>query len=122
MNAANELDQAVEISEKWLETKPELQNQLDLFVCQLRRRQIFGSYNCAKRTLELVRSMIGHCRWNNTEELIEKLKAVARLLLAAQPMELGIGNIIRRMLYLIREEHATLLHAMQQSKAQAPTS
>mmetsp|Transcript_32710 Transcript_32710/g.43061 ORF Transcript_32710/g.43061 Transcript_32710/m.43061 type:complete len:377 (-) Transcript_32710:133-1263(-) len=116
MEKMSELDKAIKVTEEWLRTQPQLQTQLDSFVSQLKRRQVFGSHRCAKQTLDLLRTMVGHCRWATTAELMKNLQAVARILISAQPMELGIGNIIRRMLYLIREEHATLLKVMQQQK------
>lgn len=42
-------------------------------------------------------------------------------LVEAQPLELVIGNIVRRILFIIREEHAAKLSEQQQS-SEAPTT
>lgn len=43
-------------------------------------------------------------RWFHVDELLERIQLIGRKLVAAQPLELVIGNIIRRVLGLIRDE------------------
>ena len=38
-----------------------------------------------------------------------QVRSVGRQLIAAQPSELVVGNIVRRVLFIIREEHATVV-------------
>jgi len=112
-----ELENAMRAVEEWLKNQPKIQSQLDIFVNKLKRRQTYGSKRCAQNTLELLRQMVGRCKWLTTAELMAGIRSVAQILIAAQPMELGVGNIIRRVLYLIREEHASLLKEMQKNTA-----
>lgn len=52
---------------------------------------------------------MGTCRWSTAAELMRIVKRVGKALIDAQPLELVIGNIVRRILFLIREEHASKL-------------
>lgn len=52
---------------------------------------------------------MGTCRWANAAELMAIVKRVGKALIEAQPLELVIGNIVRRILFIIREEHANKL-------------
>ncbi|GBF88924.1 translation initiation factor eIF-2B subunit beta [Raphidocelis subcapitata] len=85
-----------------------MQQQLSALVegyCdQLRRRQIEGSFQCAKRTAEIMRLLITTQRHADAASLIEDVRTVGTKLQAAKPVELVIGNIVRRVLHMIREE------------------
>uniref|UniRef100_A0A7S3R8N0 Translation initiation factor eIF2B subunit beta n=1 Tax=Dunaliella tertiolecta TaxID=3047 RepID=A0A7S3R8N0_DUNTE len=74
---------------------------------QLRRRQIQGSLPCAKRTAEIMRALLTMQRHPDAASLIDDVRAVGYKLQAAKPVELAIGNIVRRVLHLIREEAQT---------------
>lgn len=70
----------------------------------LKRRQIRGSQPCAIATAHLLRRVVETFRITDVSGLIERVQHVGKLLLAAQPRELAIGNIVRRVLGVIREE------------------
>ncbi|OZJ02772.1 hypothetical protein BZG36_03483 [Bifiguratus adelaidae] len=57
----------------------------------------------AKETAKILRSTVSTTRWSNETQLIEIIKHVGRTLSAAQPQELAIMNIVRRVLKIIRE-------------------
>eukprot|EP00276_Gloeochaete_wittrockiana_P003204 CAMPEP_0184664258 /NCGR_PEP_ID=MMETSP0308-20130426/51899_1 /TAXON_ID=38269 /ORGANISM="Gloeochaete witrockiana, Strain SAG 46.84" /LENGTH=353 /DNA_ID=CAMNT_0027107517 /DNA_START=214 /DNA_END=1275 /DNA_ORIENTATION=+ len=46
-------------------------------------------------------------RWANASTLIESIRNAGRRLVQAQPLELSVGNVVRRVLYIIREEYLT---------------
>lgn len=48
--------------------------------------------------------MVARDKWNNVDQLLERIQSVGRRLVAASPRELTIGNIVRRILGLIRDE------------------
>lgn len=77
---------------------------------RLKRRQLSGSQQCAKETLELLRSLLARYTFSSTEQMIRVVKAFGRELSAAAPTELTIGNVVRRVLFCIREEHAHQLN------------
>lgn len=70
----------------------------------LRRRQIRNSRPCAIATAHLLRRVLRALRVTNVATLIERVHQVGQRLIAAQPKELAVGNIVRRVLGLIRDE------------------
>lgn len=90
----------------WLKSWPQLLANLELVLLSLKRRQLTGSYPCARATLEVLRSVLGTCRFQHTEHMMTVVKAIGHELLSAAPFEFAIGNVVRRILYVIREEYA----------------
>ncbi|KAI9827051.1 MAG: hypothetical protein M1819_007043 [Sarea resinae] len=70
----------------------------------LKRRQIRNSRPCAIATAHLLLRVVSSFRWTDVTRLIERIQRVGQRLIAAQPRELAVGNILRRTLGLIREE------------------
>lgn len=70
----------------------------------LKRRQIQGSEACALATAHILLQVVARDKWINVEQLLERVQSVGRRLVAASPRELTIGNIVRRILGLIRDE------------------
>ena len=87
-----------------------LKNFLRNFITELKRerRNSRGrsSFKFAKRTAELMRTIIGAQRWTSADKLLQILRAVGRRLVQARPLQLVIANIVRRVLFFIREECA----------------
>lgn len=70
----------------------------------LKRRQIRHSRSCAVATAYLLLRVISAFRTTDANKLIERVQNVGRRLVAAQPREMVVGNIVRRVLGLIRDE------------------
>ena len=85
------------------------QQQLIDFIFQLRRRKQ-TSFAIATDTLALLKRILGSCRWQHTQQCIDYIRGVGHLLMDARPMELAIGNMVRRVLFIIREEFLTKLN------------
>nr|GEU91490.1 translation initiation factor eIF-2B subunit beta [Tanacetum cinerariifolium] len=84
------------------------------FLNKLKKRKIEGSKAAAKLTAELLRTVISQQRLPNTNQaaaLIHAIKAIGEQLTAANPVELAVGNIVRRVLHIIREEDLSLTTA-----------
>ncbi|WZY74164.1 hypothetical protein YC2023_006404 [Brassica napus] len=116
---------------------PDVQSMVLEFVNKLRKRKIEGSQATARCTVELLRSVISHHRVphaNQASALIDAVKAVGGQLVAANPVgmlcffhpvkflfkgmifigfcvELAVGNVVRRVLHIIREEDLSLATA-----------
>ncbi|KAL4954795.1 hypothetical protein BDW69DRAFT_193758 [Aspergillus filifer] len=88
---------------KSLKTNP-IDTSIDNLISLLKRRQIRHSRSCATATAYLLRSVISVCRTSDASRLIERVQSVGRRLIAAQPREMVVGNIVRRVLGLIRDE------------------
>ncbi|KAF7151134.1 hypothetical protein RHSIM_Rhsim02G0042300 [Rhododendron simsii] len=86
---------------------PDIDSLVNEFVSKLENRKIEGSHASARSTAELLRSLISQQRLpftNQAEALIEAVKVVGERLTAANPVELAVGNIVKRVLHIIREE------------------
>ncbi|KAI3968152.1 hypothetical protein MKX01_018455 [Papaver californicum] len=90
---------------------PDTQALVSEFVLKLKRRKVEGSHATARQTAELLRSVISQQRIPHTNQaahLIEAVKGVGEQLISANPVELAVGNILRRVLHIIREEDLSL--------------
>lgn len=47
--------------------------------------------------------------WSTAGEILEKIRQLGHMLTKAHAHELAIGNVVRRVLYIIREEHSNAL-------------
>ncbi|KAI0472628.1 initiation factor 2 subunit family protein [Xylariaceae sp. FL0804] len=92
--------------EKFLDTlksRP-VDASVEFLVSLLKRRQIRGSEPCAMATAHILLQVVAKEKWTDVDQLIGRIQLVGKKLVAAQPHELAIGNIIRRVLGLIRDE------------------
>ncbi|ATY66607.1 translation regulator GCD7 [Cordyceps militaris] len=88
----------------------------------LKRRQITGSERCAIATAHILLQVVARSKWQDVDALLNNVSQVGRRLVKAQPTELAIGNIVRRVLGLIRDEAAEERHDQEdetQSEASA---
>lgn len=69
----------------------------------LKRRQIRNSRPCAIATTALMLRVVGEFKGRDAAKLMERIRQVGRRLTAAQPREVVVGNIVRRVLGLVRE-------------------
>ena len=84
----------------------------DDFLEKLKRRHITGSHESAKKVVELLRDTASATKWSNCAELMDALKGFIQPLIAAGTAEaLIIGNVIRHVLWIIREVGCTQLVA-----------
>ncbi|KAL9661316.1 hypothetical protein QQ045_026140 [Rhodiola kirilowii] len=93
---------------------PDINVTVNDFISKLKKRKIEGSQTTSRLTAELLRSVISQQRLpytNQAAALIDALKAVGDKLIAANPVELAVGNIVRHVLHIIREEDLSLTTA-----------
>ena len=74
-------------------------------VTDLKRRRTKGAYDVALATVENLKRVVGGTRWRKASEVIDTVKLVGADLVRAQPVDLSSGNIVRRVLHVIREEY-----------------
>lgn len=70
----------------------------------LRRRQINDPEQCAIATANLLLHVVSKSKWTSVDHLLQRVHDVGKKLVLARPKELVIGNLVRRVLYLIRSE------------------
>ncbi|KDO33903.1 hypothetical protein SPRG_01783 [Saprolegnia parasitica CBS 223.65] len=107
--------------QQWLAPWPKIQDQLNLLLVGLKRRQITGSYETSRKTTELLRAVLGAVRFTHARQLMEHIRILGRVLIKAIPQELAIGNVIRRVLFIVREEYLNGMKALS-SQTQAQLS
>ncbi|KAI9796917.1 MAG: GCD complex subunit gcd7 [Candelina submexicana] len=81
-----------------------VESSIEHLVSLFKRRQIRKSRPCAIATAHLLLRVVSASKWTDVSRLIERIQVVGRRLCAAQPREMVVGNIIRRVLGMIREE------------------
>lgn len=81
----------------------DIETSIELFVSLLQRRQIRNSRPCALATTQLLLRVVAGERTRDAQALITRIRAVGKRLVAAQPREMAVGNIVRRVLGVIRE-------------------
>lgn len=83
----------------------ELGELLKEFTSRFKRNQMDGAFDIALGVVVLVRKLVGNTTWSNAKELIESIKYLGKKLIESNSSEV-IGNMIRRVLKLVREEYS----------------
>ncbi|KAI5640814.1 initiation factor 2 subunit family domain-containing protein [Phthorimaea operculella] len=81
------------------------------FVSEVRNGKLQGSINIASATVTLLEQIISDSQNATAYDLLNVVREVGRRLLRALPHELVCGNMVRRVLRAIRDEHRA--HASQ---------
>ncbi|ODH26266.1 hypothetical protein ACO22_04722 [Paracoccidioides brasiliensis] len=82
----------------------DVESATENLISLLKRRQIQPSHSCAVATAYLLLRVVSTSRITDPATLIDRIQYVGKRLIAAQPREMVVGNIVRRVLGLIREE------------------
>ncbi|CAG9464854.1 unnamed protein product [Pedinophyceae sp. YPF-701] len=99
---------------------PTVEDTIREFCAQLRRREVQGALYTAKKTVEILRLLITKSRFPEPWSMLEEVAAVGRKIQAAKPMELSIGNAVRRVMHVIREEAESWLDEKRTGSATDP--
>ncbi|KIW51514.1 hypothetical protein PV05_10227 [Exophiala xenobiotica] len=86
-----------------LSTEP-VDSSTTYLVSLLKRRQIKGSKRCAVATTLLLLRTVELSKQADSDRLIHRVTEVGKKLMNAAPHEPAVGNIVRRVLGIIREE------------------
>ena len=85
----------------------EVKEHVDSLVTCLKRAEIEGSYDIALKTVLVLRKAVGQLKWSSAKELMEFVRSAGKQLIDAQPSVDAVGNMVRRILKIIKEEYAT---------------
>ena len=85
--------------------------ELTRIVTALKRRKLVGSYEVALQTCKLYRSILSTVFFETIDHYIDLIRGVARILMAAQPIEVVSGCMARRVLFIMREYARTVAAA-----------
>lgn len=85
----------------------DLNERIETFIDDLKQGTIQGSFNVAYKTVTLMVRVVSQTKWSSAKELMDIVKMEGQKMMAAQPSESAIGNMVRRVLKIIREEYAS---------------
>jgi translation initiation factor eIF-2B subunit beta len=83
-----------------------LESSIEYLIALLKRRQIKESRPCAIATAQLLLRVVANnkSKWTDVGKLLERIQQVGQRLMAAQPREMVVGNVVKRVLGMIRDE------------------
>ena len=87
---------------------PNVAEELITIVTALKRRQLVGSFDVALQTCKLYRNILSTVFFETIDHYISLIRSVARILLAAQPIEVVSGCMARRVLSIMRDYAKTV--------------
>ncbi|XP_013385512.1 translation initiation factor eIF-2B subunit beta [Lingula anatina] len=96
----------------------EFQEKLDTFINDLKQGHIQGSYTVAHNTVHILRGIISNMKWRNASEVMSLICKEGKKIIDAQPSESAAGNMVRRVLKIIREESASVKGKHEDGEAQ----
>ncbi|KAL3229593.1 Translation initiation factor eIF-2B subunit beta [Nakaseomyces bracarensis] len=85
-------------------TNTDINVTIDAFIAKLKRRQVEDSYEIALETLQILMRFLSASRWSNVHEMIELIRQLGNRLEKAHPTAFSCGNVIRRILAVLRDE------------------
>ncbi|KAK3942251.1 putative translation initiation factor eIF-2B subunit beta [Diplogelasinospora grovesii] len=88
--------------EKALKTQP-LEASIEALIFLLKRRQLHGDA-CADATASILRQVVAKSKWHDVDDLLVQVQKAGSRLAQAAPHEPVIGNVVRRVMGLIRDE------------------
>lgn len=89
----------------------DLKVNFEKFVDDLRQERILGSCLIATTTVRLLKDIVLlEDKWRTAKELIQIIRQEGRKLTIAQPSETVVGNMVKRILKIIREDYEELKH------------
>lgn len=83
----------------------ELQKHVNTFLNTMKQNKMLGSFDIAIGVVLLLRKLVGNSSWSNAKELIDLIKIVGKQIMEQNSSEV-IGNMVRRVLKLVREEYS----------------
>lgn len=84
----------------------DLHERMESFFSYLKQGQLLGSYDVAMQTVQLCRRIVSQTRWGTAGELMDIVRTEGRKMASAQQTESAVGNMVRRVLKIIREEYS----------------
>ncbi|OWF40818.1 translation initiation factor eIF-2B subunit beta-like [Mizuhopecten yessoensis] len=87
--------------------KDDLKEEIESFISELKQGTSQSSYYVALKTVCLLRKIIAQRKWQTAKDVMEVLKEDGRKMMMSQPSETAVGNMVRRVLKLVREEYAS---------------
>ncbi|PLW38737.1 hypothetical protein PCASD_11543 [Puccinia coronata f. sp. avenae] len=92
-------------------SKAQVLKRIESFAYKLQTRQIIGSHATGSETIKLLREVIASAKFSSFDQLCAHLLEVGDFLSEVAPREFVIGNMVKRVTILLKEEYASALAA-----------
>ncbi|CAH0386647.1 unnamed protein product [Bemisia tabaci] len=96
----------------------DIPEELSSFIFKVNSEQLVGSFNLSVATVELLKNYVMQSNWNSAQDLIDLITRNGKILITALPRHSSVGNSVRRILKIIREEYSTLHRSKQEESDQ----
>ncbi|CAD5118700.1 DgyrCDS7382 [Dimorphilus gyrociliatus] len=83
--------------------------EIATFRRDIKKGNSLTSYEIALKTVNILRKVISEYRWANARELMEEMKEKGKNMMSVASNQSTIGNMVRKVLKIVREEHARCL-------------
>ncbi|RKF53229.1 putative translation initiation factor eIF-2B subunit beta [Golovinomyces cichoracearum] len=80
------------------------QSSIENLISLLKRRQLRSSRACAIATAHLLLRVVARFKWTDVGKLLDRIADIGQRLVEAQPREMVVGNIVRRIVDMIKDE------------------
>jgi len=111
----SEVELEKRILNEYLERNPVFANRLQEFNTHLKRIDFTSTLIAARETLDLTVDFLRRpASWDDPVQLLLALRGLGRRVIAARPLELVVGCMVRRVLFLLREEMAKVVRQMRE--------
>ncbi|KAL7069074.1 initiation factor 2 subunit family protein [Cryptosporidium serpentis] len=81
---------------------------VDNLIELLRRRQLSDSQSQGRKILEVLRQIVDRYPWKSAYELYQIIRKIGNEISTVDPLAFIVGNVVRRLLNVIRKEYAKL--------------
>ncbi|CAG5126391.1 unnamed protein product [Candidula unifasciata] len=93
----------------------DLKERIALFVDELKKGSTNGSCDIAIKTINLLIRIISQAKFTSARDLLKHVRTEGKNIQAGDPSENIVGNMVRRVLKIIREEYRMLLSPADES-------
>lgn len=87
----------------------ETKDDIEAFLDELKKERIKYSNVVAEETVKLLEKIISNSEWNTARELLDIIRTNGCYLMSRQPGQTTIGNMVKRILKIIRDEYLSLV-------------
>lgn len=115
-----EIETEQRILNEYLERHTAFQNKLQVFTTHLKRKDWSSTLVLARETLDLLFDFLVRATWDEPILMLLSLRGLGRTIIRAQPLELVVGCMVRRVLYLLREEMAKVVRQVREETRYTP--
>nr|CAD7202546.1 unnamed protein product [Timema douglasi] len=88
-------------------TKNGINEHVFKFINDIKLGKISSSYDITINTVGLLKEIVAQSEWQTAEDLMKLIRLEGKQLIRSLPLQSSVGNMVRRILKIIREEFLT---------------